>query len=70
MKSYQVTITYQQSIFADLTITLEAESKVAACARAYEMDNDDLIDYMEAKERNSYPTCIFNIKAKRNKEQP
>ena len=70
MKSYQVTITYQQSIFADFTITLEAESKAAACSKAKEMDDDDLIDYMEARERKSYPTCIYNIKAKRIKEQP
>ena len=68
MKNYQVTITYQQSIFADLTLTIAAESKAAACSRAKEMDDDDLIDYTEAKERSCYPTCIVNIKAKRNKE--
>ena len=70
MKSYQVTITYQQSIFADLTITLEAESEEEACSRAKEMDDDDLIDYSEAEERGEYLTGIFDITAVLNKEQP
>ena len=70
MKSYQVTITYQQSIFADLTITLKAESKAAACSKAKEMDDDDLVDYSEAEERGEYLTGVFDITAILNKEQP
>ena len=70
MKSYQVTITYQQSVFADLTIILEAESEEEACSRASEMDDDDLIDYSEAEERGEYLTGIFDITAILNKEQP
>ena len=70
MNSYQVTITYQQSVFADLTITLEAESEEEACSIASEMDDDDLIDYSEAEERGEYLTSIFDITAKLNKEQP
>ena len=68
MNSYQVTITYQQSVFADLTITLEAESEEEACSRAKEMDDDDLIDYSEAEERGEYLTGIFDITAILNKE--
>ena len=70
MNSYQVTITYQQSVFADLTIILEAESEEEACSRAKEMDDDDLIDYSEAEERGEYLTGIFDITAILNKEQP
>ena len=70
MNSYQVTITYQQSVFADLTITLEAESEEEACSIASEMDDDDLINYSEAEERGEYLTSIFDITAKLNKEQP
>ena len=70
MNSYQVTITYQQSVFADLTIILEAESEEEACSRAKEMDDDDLIDYSEAEERGEYLTGIFDITAVLNKEQP
>jgi hypothetical protein len=70
MNSYQVTITYEQSVFADLTITLEAESEEEACSRAKEMDDDDLIDYSEAEERGEYLTGIFDITAILNKEQP
>ena len=70
MNSYQVTITYQQSVFADLTITLEAESEEEACSRASEMDDDGLIDYSEAEERGEYLTGIFDITAILNKEQP
>lgn len=70
MNSYQVTITYQQSVFADLIITLEAESEEEACSRAKEMDDDDLNDYSEAKKRGGYLTGIFDITATLNKEQP
>lgn len=69
MNSYQVTITYQQSIFADLTLVVEAESEEEACSRAGEMDDDGLIDYSEAEERGEYLIGIFDINAELNKEQ-
>ena len=70
MNSYQVNITYIQSVFADLTITVEAESEEEACSIAGEMDDDDLIDYSEAEERGEYLTGIFDITATLSKEQP
>ena len=70
MNSYQVTIIYQQSVFADLTITLEAESEEEVCSRASEMDDDGLIDYSEAEEHGVCVTSVFDITATLNKEQP